>query len=431
MMWNEKIETMSSEDKKKLQSERLVAQVKKLYETVPFYKKRMDEKGVTPADIKSIDDISKLPFMTKDDLREVYPHGLLAVKQEDIVEVHMSSGTTGKPVVMEYTRNDINDWAEAVARALTMTGVSASSTIQVSYGYGLFTGGFGIHHGGQKIGASVIPMSGGNTKKQLQVLQDFQPEYLACTPSYAMYLAEAAIEEGLVDKLNLKYGIFGAEPWSEAMRKEIEEKLNIKALDIYGLTEITGPGVAMECEYQDMLHVADDLFYPEIINPETGEVLPFGEKGELVFTTLTKEGTPVLRYRTKDITFLSEEKCKCGRTTVRMHRLMGRTDDMLIIRGVNVFPSQIEEVLLKIEGVEPHYQLIVERKGNLDSLEVQVEMSDKLFSDSVGKLEEVAKEIERNLYATLSIHAKITLVEPKSIPRSEGKAKRVIDKRTI
>ena len=431
MMWNEKIETMSWEDKKKLQSERLVAQVKKLYETVPFYKKRMDEKGVSPADIKSIDDISKLPFMTKDDLREVYPHGLLAVKQEDIVEVHMSSGTTGKPVVMEYTRNDINDWAEAVARALAMAGVSASSTIQVSYGYGLFTGGFGVHHGGQKIGASVIPMSGGNTKKQLQVLQDFQPEYLACTPSYAMYLAEAAIEEGIVDKLNLKYGIFGAEPWSEAMRKEIESKLNIKALDIYGLTEITGPGVAMECEYQDMLHVADDLFYPEIINPETGEVLPFGEKGELVFTTLTKEGTPVLRYRTKDITFLSNEKCKCGRTTIRMHRLMGRTDDMLIIRGVNVFPSQIEEVLIKVEGVEPHYQLIVERKGNLDSLEVQVEMSDKLFSDSIGVLEEVAKEIERNLYATLSIHAKITLVEPKSIPRSEGKAKRVIDKRMI
>ena len=430
-MWNEKIETMSWEDKKKLQSERLVAQVKKLYETVPFYKKRMDEKGVSPADIKSIDDISKLPFMTKDDLREVYPHGLLAVKQEDIVEVHMSSGTTGKPVVMEYTRNDINDWAEAVARALAMAGVSASSTIQVSYGYGLFTGGFGVHHGGQKIGASVIPMSGGNTKKQLQVLQDFQPEYLACTPSYAMYLAEAAIEEGIVDKLNLKYGIFGAEPWSEAMRKEIESKLNIKALDIYGLTEITGPGVAMECEYQDMLHVADDLFYPEIINPETGEVLPFGEKGELVFTTLTKEGTPVLRYRTKDITFLSNEKCKCGRTTIRMHRLMGRTDDMLIIRGVNVFPSQIEEVLIKVEGVEPHYQLIVERKGNLDSLEVQVEMSDKLFSDSIGVLEEVAKEIERNLYATLSIHAKITLVEPKSIPRSEGKAKRVIDKRMI
>lgn len=430
-MWNEKIETMSREEKKKLQSERLVAQVKKLYETVPFYKKRMDEKGVTPADIQSIEDISKLPFMTKDDLREVYPHGLLAVKQEDIVEVHMSSGTTGKPVVMEYTRKDIDDWAEAVARALAMNGVSSSSTIQVSYGYGLFTGGFGIHHGGQKIGASVIPMSGGNTKKQLQVLQDFQPEYLACTPSYAMYLAEAAIEEGIVDKLNLKYGIFGAEPWSEAMRKEIETKLNIKALDIYGLTEISGPGVAMECEYQDMLHVADDLFYPEIINPETGEVLPFGEKGELVFTTLTKEGTPVLRYRTKDITFLSEEKCKCGRTTIRMHRLMGRTDDMLIIRGVNVFPSQIEEVLLKIEGVEPHYQLVVERKGNLDTLEVQVEMSDKLFSDSVGKLEEVAKEIERNLYATLSIHAKITLVEPKSIPRSEGKAKRVIDKRTI
>ncbi len=431
MMWNEKIETMSRDEKKKLQSERLVTLVKRLYENVPFYKQRMDEKGVTPQDIKSIEDISKLPFMTKSDLREVYPHGLLAVKQEDIVEVHMSSGTTGKPVVMEYTRNDIDNWAEAVARALTMTGVSKNSTVQVSYGYGLFTGGFGIHHGGQKIGASVIPMSGGNTMKQLQVLQDFQPEYLACTPSYAMYLAEAATEAGIVDKLNLKYGIFGAEPWSEAMRKEIETKLNIKALDIYGLTEISGPGVAMECEYQDMLHVADDLFYPEIINPETGEVLPFGEKGELVFTTLTKEGTPVLRYRTKDITYLSEEKCKCGRTTIRMHRLMGRTDDMLIIRGVNVFPSQIEEVLLKVEGVEPHYQLIVERKGNLDTLEVQVEMSDKLFSDSVGKLEGIAKEIERNLYATLSIHAKNTLVEPKSIPRSEGKAKRVIDKRTI
>ena len=431
MMWNEKIETMSRDEKKKLQSERLVTLVKRLYENVPFYKKRMDEKGVTPADIQSIEDISKLPFMTKDDLREVYPHGLLAVKQEDIVEVHMSSGTTGKPVVMEYTRNDIDNWAEAVARALTMTGVSKNSTVQVSYGYGLFTGGFGIHHGGQKIGASVIPMSGGNTMKQLQVLQDFQPEYLACTPSYAMYLAEAATEAGIVDKLNLKYGIFGAEPWSEAMRKEIETKLNIKALDIYGLTEISGPGVAMECEYQDMLHVADDLFYPEIIDPETGEVLPYGEKGELVFTTLTKEGTPVLRYRTKDITYLSEEKCKCGRTTIRMHRLMGRTDDMLIIRGVNVFPSQIEEVLIKVEGVEPHYQLVVERKGNLDTLEVQVEMSDKLFSDSVGKLEEIAKEIERNLYATLSIHAKITLVEPKSIPRSEGKAKRVIDKRTI
>lgn len=431
MMWNEKIETMSREDKKKLQGERLVALVKRLYETVPFYKKRMDEKGVAPADIKSIEDISKLPFMTKKDLREVYPHGLLAVKKEDIVEIHMSSGTTGKPVVMEYTKQDIDNWAEAVARSLTMAGVTSSSTVQVSYGYGLFTGGFGIHHGGQKIGASVIPMSGGNTKKQLQILQDFQPEYLACTPSYAMYLAEAAIEEGIADKLNLKYGIFGAEPWSEAMRKEIEAKFHIKALDIYGLTEISGPGVAMECEHQDMLHVADDLFYPEIINPETGEVLPFGEKGELVFTTLTKEGTPVLRYRTKDITFLSEEKCKCGRTTIRMHRLMGRTDDMLIIRGVNVFPSQIEEVLLTIEGVEPHYQLIVERKGNLDTLEVQVEMSDKLFSDSVGKLEGTAKEIEKNLYATLSIHAKITLVEPKSIPRSEGKAKRVIDKRTI
>lgn len=431
MMWNEKIETMSRDEKKKLQSERLVALVKRLYETVPFYKKRMDEKGVVPADIKSIEDISKLPFMTKKDLRDVYPHGLLAVKKEDIVEIHMSSGTTGKPVVMEYTRRDIDNWAEAVARALTMAGMSSSSTVQVSYGYGLFTGGFGIHHGGQKIGAGVIPMSGGNTKKQLQILQDFQPEYLACTPSYAMYLAEAAQEEGIVDKLNLKYGIFGAEPWSEAMRKEIEDKLHIKALDIYGLTEISGPGVAMECEYQDMLHVADDLFYPEIINPETGEVLPFGEKGELVFTTLTKEGTPVLRYRTKDITFLSEEKCKCGRTSIRMHRLMGRTDDMLIIRGVNVFPSQIEEVLLTIDGVEPHYQLIVERKGNLDTLEVQVEMSDKLFSDSVGKLEETAKEIEKNIYATLSIHAKITLVEPKSIPRSEGKAKRVIDKRTI
>lgn len=432
MIWNEKDEKMDPAARKQLQSERLVSLVKKLYEKVPFYRTKMVEAGIKPEEISGVEDIGKLPFITKADLRDVYPYGLLAVDKKEIVEIHMSSGTTGKSVVAAYTNHDIEVWKEVVARALTMAGATADSTIHNAYGYGLFTGGFGIHHGGQKIGATVIPVSGGNTKKQLQILKDFQPDIITCTPSYALYLAEGAKEEGFKKgDLNLKTGVFGAEPWSDSMRREIEMKLGIKALDIYGLTEIIGPGVACECECQDMLHISEDHFYPEIIDSETGKVLPLGEKGELVITTLTKEGTPVLRYRTKDITYLDRTPCKCGRTTIRMHRLMGRSDDMLIIRGVNVFPSQIEDVLLKIKGVEPHYQLIVERRGQLDVLEVQVEMGDALFSDEIKVLADTERQIERELYAILNIHTKVTLVEPKSIPRSEGKAKRIIDKRMI
>jgi len=432
MIWNEKYETLAPSEMKKHQSEKLVSLVEKLYNKVPFYKQKMDEKQVKPTDIKSIDDIKKLPFTTKDDMRDVYPFGLLACVMKDIVEIHTSSGTTGKPVVDAYTHNDLEIWSEVMARTLTMGGVTKNDVVQNAYGYGLFTGGLGVHYGTKKIGATVIPISGGNTKRQLSVMEDFQATILTCTPSYSLYLAEAALEEGVdIKKLKLKAGFFGAEPWSDSMRTEIETKLNIKAYDIYGLTEIIGPGVASECEYQDKLHINEDHFYPEIINPATGEVLPDGQKGELVFTTITKEGTPILRYRTRDITYLDHSKCKCGRTTVRMHRLLGRTDDMLIIRGVNVFPSQIEEVLIKLEGVEPHYQLVVDRRDNLDFLEVQVEMNEKLFSDEIKNLEKFEKNIEKELFSALNIHTKVKLVEPKYIPRSEGKAKRIIDKRQI
>lgn len=432
MIWNEEAEKMPHDKMKKLQSERIVSLVKRVYDNVEFYRNKMDLAGVKPSDIKGIEDIQKLPFVTKSDMRDIYPYGLLAVGMEDIVELHMSSGTTGKSVVVGYTNNDLEIWSEVMARALSMGGVTKNDSVQNAYGYGLFTGGLGVHYGTKKIGATIIPISGGNTRKQLSVLKDFQPGVLTCTPSYSLYLAEAAKEEGIdIADLNLRVGFFGAEPWSESMRRDIEAKLHIKAYDIYGLTEIIGPGVACECECHDMLHISEDHFYPEIINPETGEVLPDGEKGELVFTTLSKEGTPVIRYRTRDITYLTRTPCKCGRTSVRMHRLMGRTDDMMIIRGVNVFPSQIEEILLKIDGVEPHYQLIIDRKDQLDILEVQVEMSSKLFSDEIKNLSQTEKMIEKELYATLNIHTKVTLVEPKTIPRSEGKAKRVIDKRVI
>lgn len=432
MIWNEKFETMNPEEMKKHQSEALIKLVERVYNKNTFYKKKMDDANVKPSDIKSIDDIVKLPFTTKDEMRDVYPLGLLSTEIENIVEIHTSSGTTGKPVVDAYTNKDLEIWSEGMARTFSMGGVTKKDILQNAYGYGLFTGGLGAHYGGKKIGATVIPISAGNTKRQIQILKDFKSTALSCTPSYSLYLAEALKEEGIDPRsLSLKAGFFGAEPWSESMRVEIERKLNLKAYDIYGLTEIIGPGVASECEAQDKMHVNEDHFYPEIINPETGDVLPDGEKGELVFTTLTKEGTPIIRYRTRDITFLDRTLCKCGRTTVRMHRLLGRTDDMLIIRGVNIFPSQIEEVLLRLEGVEPHYQLIVERKGNLDFLEVQVEMNDKLFSDEIKNLEKFEGNIEKELYSALNIHSKVKLVEPKSIPRSEGKAKRIIDKRQI
>jgi phenylacetate-CoA ligase len=432
MIWNVHYETLGREVLARLQGERLGELVDRLYRRVPFYRRRLEEREVKPADINRIADIRKLPFLTKDDLREVYPLELLAVDLADIVEVHTSSGTTGKPVVDAYTSKDIGIWAESMARTLAMGDTSRSDVVHNAYGYGLFTGGLGVHYGSRLIGAMVIPISGGNTARQLAILQDFRATVLTCTPSYSLYLAEAAREQGLdFAGLPLRVGLFGAEPWSEGMRREIEAKLHVKALDIYGLTEIIGPGVASECEAQDGLHICEDLFYPEVIDPQTGQVLPDGAKGELVLTTLTKEGTPMLRYRTRDITYLDRAPCRCGRTSVRMHRLLGRTDDMLIIRGVNVFPSQIEEVLLRIEGVEPHYQLIVERQERLDSLEVQVEMNERLFSDEIKKLERTERDIAEALFAALGIQTRVKLVEPKSIPRSEGKAKRVIDKRQL
>jgi phenylacetate-CoA ligase len=387
---------------------------------------------VKPGDLSSLEDLARFPFTAKDDLRDNYPFGMFAVPMSKIVEIHTSSGTTGKPVIGGYTASDIELWSEVMARCLSMSGTTASDIVQNAYGYGLFTGGLGVHYGASRIGATVVPISGGNTKRQIMVLQDFGSTILTCTPSYSLYLAEIADEMGVDFRgLKLKAGNFGAEPWSNTMRLEIEKRLGLLALDIYGLTEIIGPGVANECEHKRGLHICDDHFYPEIINPETGEVLQHGEVGELVITTLTKEGTPLLRYRTRDITRLIPGTCACGRTSVRMERLMGRTDDMLIIRGVNVFPSQIEEVLVRIEGVEPHYQIVVDRVGALDELEVQVEMNERLISDEIRKLETVEREIEAEIESMLGIKVGVKLVEPKTIARSEGKAKRVIDRRRL
>ncbi|HVO39077.1 MAG TPA: phenylacetate--CoA ligase [Spirochaetia bacterium] len=432
MIWNTDFEVLPRAELDALEGERLGRLVDTLYRRVPFYRRKMEEKCVKPQDIQGIRDITKLPFTTKDEMREIYPYGLLAVPLPEIVEIHTSSGTTGTPVVDAYTRGDIEIWAEVMARTLAAGGTTRHDIVQNAYGYGLFTGGLGVHYGARLIGATVIPISGGNTKRQLAILRDFKSTVLTCTPSYSLFLAEAAREEGFdLRRVNLKAGFFGAEPWSESMRQEIEDKLSTLAIDIYGLTEIIGPGVATECEQQDGLHIQEDHFFPEIIDPATGAVLPDGEKGELVITTLTKEGTPVLRYRTRDITYLDRSPCPCGRGTARMHRVLGRTDDMLIIRGVNVFPSQIEEVILQVDGVEPHYQLVVDRRDQLDELEVQVEMNESMFSDEIKGLEKMERKIESDLYATLNIHTKVKLVEPKSIARSEGKAKRIIDKRTI
>lgn len=432
MIWNEQFETMPISELRRFQLQNLKELVLKVYNRVPFYKEQMDKKGVKPSDIKSLEDIQKLPFITKTDMRDVFPYGLLATDMSEIVEIHASSGTTGKPVVDAYTHKDIEIWSEVMARTLSMGDTTKTDIVHNAYGYGLFTGGFGVHYGARKIGATIIPISGGNTKRQLSVMKDFGSSVLTCTPSYSLYLAEAARELGMdFSSFPIKAGFFGAEPWSENMRNEIESKLHLKAIDIYGLTEIIGPGVASECECQDMLHIYEDHFYPEIIDPVSGQQLEDGKEGELVFTTLTKEGTPVIRYRTRDITYLNREKCRCGRTSVRMHRVMGRTDDMLIIRGVNLFPSQVEHVLLKIDGVEPHYQILVDRKGSLDTLEVRVEMNETLFSDEIRYIENKEKEIEHALKEELLVHSKVKLVEPRSIERSEGKAKRVIDVRNI
>ncbi len=404
-----------------------------MYDKVKPYQEKMDGCGVKPEDITSLADLRKLPFTTKDDLRDNYPFGLFAAPMDEIVRVHASSGTTGKPTVVGYTEKDIELWATVMARALVCAGATQGDMIHNAYGYGLFTGGLGVHYGIEKLGATVIPASGGNSKRQITIMRDFGSSILLCTPSYALNLADAMIDMGIdPESLSLKVGIFGAEPWSDNMREEVEKKLHIQAVDIYGLSEVMGPGVGMEClTSSGGMHVFEDHFLPEIIDPETGAVLPPGEEGELVFTTLTKEAFPLIRYRTKDISRLYYETCTCGRTLVRMEKVTGRTDDMLIIRGVNVFPSQIEHVLMGIEGVEPHYQIVVERQGNLDTMQVLVEVSDTVFSDEIRRLEILARRIQKDIKDILGVTAKVKLVEPKTIQRSEGKALRVIDKRKI
>lgn len=434
MIWNPEHECMDKAALQKLQFARLKNLVERVYTNVPFYRETLDKMGVKPSDIRSLADIAKLPFTTKDDLRDTYPYGLLAVPQSEIVEIHMSSGTTGTPVVDAYTRRDMDDWSEGMARTLSGAGATRNDTIQNAYGYGLFTGGLGSHYGSQRIGATVIPASSGNTEKQLMLIRDFKTSIITCTPSYALYLAERARELGIdPTALGVRSGCFGAEPWSENMRKEIEKAWGLKAYDIYGLTEITGPGVAFECEAQCGMHVNEDLWYPEIIDPATGAVLPEGEKGELAITTITKEGTPLLRYRTRDITFIMKEVCGCGRTTRRIHRLFGRTDDLLIIRGVNVFPSQIEHTLIEIQGVDPNYLIIVDRSAqtHLDEAELHVEVNPEAFSDETRDMEALRNRIEAVMKSKLGINLKVKLVEPKSIERSIGKAKRVIDKRSL
>ncbi|OQY31366.1 MAG: phenylacetate--CoA ligase [Spirochaetaceae bacterium 4572_59] len=433
MIWNSKAECDNRDDRKVQQLYNLKKLVRHVYETIPFYKTKFDEVGVKPDDIQSMADIAKLPFTSKDELRETYPYGLLAVDEKEIVEIHTSSGTTGTPVLAAYTEADMDMWSEVTARCLCMAGGTPDDVVQNAYGYGMFTGGLGVHYGSHKLGCNTIPAASGNTKRQLLLMRDFKSTILTCTPSYSLYMAEVAREIGIDFKeLSLKAGIFGAEPWSDNMRKEIEQKLNLKAFDIYGLTEIVGPGVSAECEAHNGLHVNEDHFYPEIINPDTGEVLPEGEKGELVFTTITREGTPIIRYRTRDITWLWHDECPCGRTTVKMHRLLGRTDDMMILRGVNIFPSQIENVLMRIEETEPHYQIVIDRgDSHLDEVELQVEVEPSFFTDETKSLERIKNKISAEIKQELGISMMIKLVEPKSIARSEGKAKRVMDKRKL
>jgi len=433
MIFNIEYETMPREALEAIQVRRLQATLGRAYASVPFYRKSFEDAGVTPADIKSLDDLRRIPFTTKQDLRDNYPFNMFAVPMSNVVRIHASSGTTGQPTVVGYTLRDVDTWAELMARSLVAGGASNEDIIHNAYGYGLFTGGLGVHYGAEKLGASIIPVSGGNTKRQIVIMKDFGPTILTATPSYTLHLAEVATEMGVSFKdLKFKYGIFGAEPWSESMRTEIENKLDIVAVDIYGLSEVMGPGVAIEChEAKAGLHVFEDHFIPEIIDPETGEPLPYGESGELVFTSITKEAFPVIRYRTRDITSLNPEPCICGRTHVRMDRVSGRTDDMLIIRGVNVFPSQIESVLMQMDEVEPHYQLVVDRADSLDILTVMVEVNERLFSDEVRLLQNLERKISNDIKEYLGISAKVKLVEPKTIARSQGKAVRVIDNRKI
>lgn len=423
------VECASREQIRKWQDERLAKQVKHVYDNVPYYRAKMEEKGIVPEDIKSVDDLHKLPFLTKEDLREAYPYGLLAVPLSDCVRIQSTSGTTGRRVVAFYTQHDLDLWDDCCARAIMAAGGTKDDVVHVCYGYGLFTGGPGLNGGSHKVGSLTLPMSSGNTDRQIQFMCDLGSTILCCTPSYAAYLAETICERGLRDKIKLKAGIFGAEAWSEEMRRDVEEKLGIRAYDIYGLTEISGPGVSFECSAQGGMHINEDHFIPEIIDPRTGEVLPPGEKGELVITCISKEALPLIRYRTKDITRLMYEPCKCGRTTVRMENLLGRTDDMLKIRGVNVFPSQIEEVLLGIEECGPHYEIVVDRKNHSDTLEIRVEVLSDYMMDSYAALQELEKKIKSKIRVVLGLDIKVSLVSPNSIQRFEGKAKRVIDLR--
>ncbi|MCP3941359.1 MAG: phenylacetate--CoA ligase [Desulfobacteraceae bacterium] len=432
-VYNKSFETLARKDIEAIQLKRLQTTVEQIYANVAFYKTTFDTAGIKPQNIKSLDDLQRLPFTNKQDLRDNYPYGMFAVPMEKVVRVHASSGTTGKPTVVGYTKGDINTWAELMARSFSAAGATSKDIIHNAFGYGLFTGGIGAHYGAEKLGAAVIPVSGGNTKRQITIMQDFKPTILCGTPSYILHLAEVAEEMGVDFKdLHFKSGIFGAEPWTENMRAELEAKLDLKAIDIYGLSEVMGPGVSIECrEEQRGLHIFEDHFIVEIIDPETLEILPPGETGELVFTSLTKEAFPIIRYRTKDITSLNPEPCACGRTHIRMNKPSGRTDDMLIIRGVNVFPSQIESVLMETKQILPHYQLVVDRKNNLDTLTIKVEIDEKLFSDEIKSLQTMEKTISNDIKEYLGVSAKVRLVEPKTIQRSQGKAVRVIDNRKL
>lgn len=432
MIFERRCETMPLDELRRLQGERLRSMVRRVYDAVPFYRRKLDEGGVAPGSVRSLDDLPRLPFTLKTDFRDQYPFGLFAVPLTRVVRVHASSGTTGKPVVVGYTRDDIALWARNVARTLAAGGGTRRDMLQIAYGYGLFTGGLGLHYGGEKLGATVVPMSGGNTHRQIMLMQDFGSTLLCCTPSYALEIAEVAEEMHVnLRDLPLRAGFFGAEPWSHEMRRNIEERMGIEAFDIYGLTEVIGPGVACECQVHNGLHVFEDHFFPEIVDPLTGAPLPDGRRGELVFTCFTKQAGPLIRYRTRDLTALHREPCACGRTLVRMERVSGRTDDMLIIRGVNVFPSQIEAALLQVQGVAPQYLIIVDRKGALDEIEIQVEMDEQHFSDQVRNLEALQKRIAHEVHSSLGLSAKITLVEPKTIERAPGKARRVIDRRKL
>jgi len=429
-IWDNTAERMSRDQLRAVQDQRLCALVKRVYASVPFYREKMQALGVMPGDIHGVEDLPKLPFTEKTDLRDNYPFGLFAVPQSQIVRIHASSGTTGKPTVVGYTSNDIDMWAELMARSMSAAGVTRDSVVQVAYGYGLFTGGLGAHYGAERIGAAVIPMSGGNTQKQVMLMQDFGATTIACTPSYAMVIGETIQEMGIpLSKLKLQSGVFGAEPWTEGTRKRLEVLLDISAQDIYGLSEIMGPGVSMECPWQEGMHIWEDHFVPEVLDPETGVPLPYGEQGELVFTTLTKEGLPLLRYRTHDLTVLDPSPCGCGRTHVRMRKLVGRTDDMLIIRGVNVFPSQVEGVLASMPGISPHFLMVVGTRSNMDTLEIRVELTQDMMSDTVREIENLEKRIAGNVASVLGLTAAIRLSPPGSLPRSEGKARRVLDER--